>query len=105
MSWLPLWGNIVDTPQYAVPTTGQTVVAGIGVSTLLLDPAGTIAALTVTLPSSPVDGQRFTVSSSAVITVLTINGGTIKGGIGTMSLNGFAKYTYSGTSSTWFRTG
>lgn len=105
MSWASIFSPICDIPQYVIPTTGQTIVANAGTTTLLLDPAGALAALTVTLPSGPIDGQRFTVSSSSIITIFTMNGATIKGGLTSMILNGYAKYSYSVTASAWFRTG
>jgi hypothetical protein len=54
------------------PTTGQTVAAGIGVEYLNIRPAGTLAALTVNPPASPVDGQLFTLYIGVTITALTI---------------------------------
>lgn len=88
--------------QYSVPTTGQTVVSD-GSGAMFLNPAGLLATLTVTLPSSPVDGQTFEISSSQTITVLTVNGGTVKGGITTILLNGWARWRYSVTAASWFR--
>lgn len=66
------------------PTTGQTVTVAPLVSgqsvRLLIKPAGTLAALTITLPgvgvaALPVDGQEVWVVSSQIITALTVNAG------------------------------
>ena len=88
--------------QYATPTAGQTVVSN-GAGTLILAPAGTLTTLTVTLPSSPIDGQAFGISSSQIITALTINGGTIRGALTTIAVNGWAHYKFSATAGAWFK--
>lgn len=88
--------------QYAAPTTGQTVVSN-GAGTLIINPAGTLATLTITLPASPVDGQAFGVAISQVITALTVNGGTIRGAPSTTSLNAWAHYKFSAAAATWFK--
>lgn len=95
--------NVVVT-QYATPTTGQTVTASSGVNALLLDPSGTLLALTVVLPSGPVDGQVFMIGCSQIITTLTITG-TIVGTLTTFALGGFARFCYSGSGAKWFRVG
>lgn len=88
--------------QYAAPTTGQTVTAAAGVDRLLIDPAGTLVALTVVLPASPVDGQLFIIATSQIITSLTITG-TIIGSLSTLVLGGSARFIYSATAAKWFR--
>lgn len=88
--------------QYATPTTGQTVVAN-GSGALVVAPAGTLLALTVTVPSSPVDGQTFSIFSTQIITTLTMNGGTIASGLTTIGVNGAAHWKYSATAGTWLR--
>lgn len=50
--------------QTATPTTGQTVTVTTNVTALHIDPAGTLAALTITLPASPVNGQMLMIGSS-----------------------------------------
>lgn len=89
--------------QYVVPTTGQTITSD-GSGTLLIDPAGLLLALTIVLPASPIDKQKFTMGSSQSITTLTITG-TIVGTLATMALGGFATFMYNATSAKWFRVG
>lgn len=92
--------------QYGAPTTGSTVTATGGSNAiLLLDPAGTLVALTVNLPSSPTSGDRITISSTQIITTLTIGNGTIVGTLTTLALGGFARYMYNSTASKWLRIG
>jgi hypothetical protein len=57
-----------------IPTTGQSLVIPNGVNAYLMNPAGTLATLTLTMPSSPVNGQLLRIASSATITALTLSG-------------------------------
>lgn len=94
-----------DTVARSVPTAGATVNMGNGQnSILLLDPAGTLATLTVVLPVNPSDGDRATISTSQILTALTITG-TIVGTLTTLALSGFASFKYNQASAKWFRVG
>lgn len=66
--------------QYAVPLTGTTVtVATAPVPTsVILEPAGTLATLTVALPAAVnlLDGQTFRLCSTQTLTALTVTAGT-----------------------------
>jgi hypothetical protein len=94
----------VQSVQYAAPSTGATVTANAGVHVLHLDPAGTLAALSVVLPASPANGQDFVISTSQTITALTITG-TIVGTLTTLALGGFARFNYSSSAAKWLRAG
>jgi hypothetical protein len=71
-------GDVVGVPFdfYAGATlvTGSTITMQTAV--LVLNPTGTLAALTVNLPLNPVDGADASISSTAVITSLTVNANT-----------------------------
>lgn len=101
----PLPISVQDLIQIAVPATGDTVVSTNNTTVLIINASGLLAALTVTMPSSPVDNQRWMVASGAAITLLTINGGTIKGAATGLSINGYARFIYSASVGAWFRTG
>lgn len=90
--------------QYATPSTGATV--SMTSNTLVVD-TGTIAALTVNLPSSPVNGQVATILTAGIVTVLTIAsaGNTILGGLTAAVANGFCSYIYVTAQTKWFRLG
>lgn len=96
---------------YASPLTGATIAAASGTSNIVLSPAGTIAALTITLPaaSSLTEGQILRVGSSQVVTSLTLSQGTgtsIVGGPTTIGAAGGFSLIYhasSATSGTWYR--
>lgn len=99
--------NLYCVPARAVPTTGQTVV--LSSYQTILNPAGTLAALTVQLPASPVQGRHARVSCSQIVTTLTVdgNGNTVTGLAPITSTAGwFAEYIYSSTAPAgWFRVG
>jgi hypothetical protein len=54
--------------------TGTTI--AMQTNQLVLNPAATIAALTVTLPLNPVDGAFAEISSTQIITAITVNANT-----------------------------
>jgi hypothetical protein len=55
-----------------VVTTGATTVATPGLLGLTLNPSGTIAAHTTTLPTNPQNNQRFTLRSTQTVTAETV---------------------------------
>lgn len=99
-------GRQVPVVQYTTPATGDTISVGTtGFIRLLINPAGSLLALTVSLPSTPTDGDILQMSSSQIVTGLTMSNGTIIGALTTLAVATFAQYTYSGTASKWFRSG
>lgn len=96
--------NLVPV-QYVVPTSGQTVVMLANIGRLVLNPAGLLATLTVTMPATPINGQQVSISSKQAITAMTINGGTIIGTITTLARGGFASFVYSTDCASWLRAG
>lgn len=94
-----------DTIQMAVPASADTISVAPSTTCLVLNHPTLIALLTINFPSNPPDGQRLIITSGAVVTALTLSGGTIKGGLTTMVVNGFARYIYSSGAGAWFRTG
>lgn len=98
--------RFIPTKQYVTPTTGATVSVGTtGYTTLFINPAGSLLALTVNLPSSPIDGDTVEVHSSQAITTLTMGNGTIIGPLTTMAIATFAKYRYYSDTTSWTRVG
>lgn len=98
--------RLIPAVQYTTPTTGSTVtVNSSGHVRLLINPAGSLLALTITLPSGPSDGDRVDIGSTQAVTTLTMNGGTIVGPLSTMAIATFASYVYSATAASWFRIG
>jgi hypothetical protein len=59
----------------ASPTTGQTVTIGNFTTYTFIAPGGALAALTIALPSAPIDGQEVVVLTTQKITSVTITAG------------------------------
>lgn len=98
--------RLIPSTQYVTPTTGSTVNANNhGNLTLLIDPAGTLLALTVALNGSPTDGDEITIGSSQIVTGLTISGGTVISTLTSLAVGSFAKFKYNATATKWFRIG
>lgn len=96
----------VGTIETVAPTTGQTVTITAGTSAYIINPAGTLLALTVTMPASPTDGQLVWISSSQIITGLTLNansGQTILNVPTTLALGGFCGFMWINSLTKWFR--
>lgn len=106
MTYQAVNGNQLPLVQYATPAAAATVtVNSSGYVRLLLNPSGTLATLTVALPGSPGNGDVVEIGCSQAVTILTLSGGTIIGGISSFAIGGFATYCYSSTASKWFRIG
>ena len=93
--------------QYSVPTTGATVTILAADAWLIVTPAGTLAALTVALPSVKNAGQEVLVVSSQIITALTLSGSgtTVIGAPTAMTAGGFFRMKYDAVLAVWFRVG
>lgn len=93
---------------YVAPLTGATVTPDVGTEFCMIDPAGTIAALTLNMPATPFDGQRFTVNFDAVVTALTMAApasATIKAALTAATAAGYATWKYNKADNTWYRVG
>jgi hypothetical protein len=91
-----------------VPTTGFSKTVTSNTSTLLINPAGTLATGTITFPASTacVNGQELQIASSQTITALTVTAGsgtTINGAPSTILANTSFKYIYNTSGTTWYR--
>jgi len=85
-----------------VPTTGNTLaLTGANQSTVFIEPAGTLAALTLTMPASPSNGDLITIFSKQNVTAVTFNGGTLNGAPTNFSANGATTFVYSSASGQW----
>ena len=61
-------GRIEAGYQYSTPTTGFTITAGVGVSRVIIDPAGTLANGIFQLPAANVDAYVVSFSSTQTVT-------------------------------------
>lgn len=100
--------GLIHNYDYQAPTTGFSYTFASGVQVLIMNPAGTLATGTITMPASPVDGMVVRFSSSQIITALTVlanTGQSIVGALTTLALGGNAQYLYRQTNNTWYRIG
>lgn len=95
---------------YQTPATGFSITIGNQTSSLLLDPAGTLATGTITMPAAPINGQVVNINSTQTITALTVAanaGQSIKNApttlvISTTGSQGYS-YIYRTANTTWYR--
>lgn len=93
---------------YNVPVTGFALTIANGIQALVLNPAGTLAAGTVTLPAAPIDGGTVIISTTQTITALTISpntGQTVADAPATLGIGGAVRFLYNATTATWYRIG
>lgn len=93
---------------YNAPAAAASLTIGNGVQALVLEPAGVIATLTVTMAAAPKDGETVIISTTQTITALTLspNGGqTIVNPVTALAANAFVRYLYRASSSKWYRIG
>lgn len=96
--------------QFETPLTGASITVANTTGSLVLAPAGTIATLTVTMPSAPMDGQKLNISSSNTVTALTLTpsaGQTISNTPTAITVSTTAAYGYTfiyrAANSNWYR--
>lgn len=99
------YGQISSVPMTIfTPTTTATVALTVN-RFHAINPSGTIAALTITFPNSPVDRSFVEVKSSQIITTVTYNAGTggatIKGQINFI-VGSYEKWVYDSGTNTWY---
>jgi hypothetical protein len=97
--------GVLQQYDYQVPTTGFSYTFAAGTTVLVMNPAGTLATGTITMPASPVDGMTISFSSTQQITALTVAGNTgqsIVGNPTTMLAGGAATFVYRLSNTTWY---
>ena len=100
--------GLIQAYDYQTPTTGFSYTFASGVQTLVMNPAGTLATGTITMPATPADGMTIRFSSSQIITALTVSansGQSIVSAVTSLVLGGSAQYIYRATNTTWYRIG
>lgn len=75
-NWIYLFPTADQSKSVQVPTTGFTITFANTSKTLILNPAGTLASGTITMPPGPIDGQEVRLSSSQTVTALTVSPNT-----------------------------
>ena len=87
-----------------VLTTAFTYTFAAGTQVLIIEPAGTLATGTITMPAAPADGMTITVESTQQVTALTMsgNGGTIVGPAVQLIPNQPLSWVYRLANTTWY---
>jgi hypothetical protein len=99
--------GLLQQYDFQTPTTGFSYTFAAGTQVLVMNPVGTLATGTITMPSSPADGMTITFSSTEQITALTLSGNTGQtiGGTQTVLLpaNSAVQFIYRLSNTTWYR--
>ena len=99
--------GVLQSYDYQVLTTGFSYTFASGITTLIAQPAGTLATGTITMPGTPADGMVITFTTTQEITAITINGnaGQSIGGTQTTQLpaNSAMSFVYRLANTTWYR--
>lgn len=83
------------------PATGGTVTL-INNQYNIVNPAGTLVALTVTLPSSPSNNDCVFIKYTQSVTTVTYSGGTVVDGITAPTAGGLVVLTYDSGTTSWY---
>jgi hypothetical protein len=97
--------GVLQSYDYQVLTTGFSYTFASGTTTLIIQPAGTLATGTITMPASPADGMVISFSSTQEITALTVaanTGQTINGNSVQAIPNQPLSWVYRLTNTTWY---
>jgi hypothetical protein len=98
---------LLDTSvNYQTPLTGAALAMAASTGNhLVINPAGTLAALTVTLPVAPLDCQIAKITTTQTLTALTLGGSGVPviGGITAMAAGTTATYRYIAGGLFWLR--
>jgi hypothetical protein len=97
--------GLLQQYDYQASTTGFSYTFAAGTTVLVINPAGTLATGTVTMPASPADGMTITFSSTQTITALTVNGNTgqsIVSAPTTLPARQSATYVYRLSNTSWY---
>jgi hypothetical protein len=100
--------GVLQSYDFQALATGFSYTFASGITTLIANPAGTLATGTITMPGSPADGMVITFTTTQQITALTINGGAGQSIGGTqvslMAANSALSFVYRQSNTTWYRT-
>ena len=97
--------GLIQQYDYQVLTTAFSYTFAAGTQTLIINPAGTLATGTVTMPAAPANGMVITVESTQIITALTLSGNTGQSIVGvpaTLFPNQPLSYVYRLSNTTWY---
>lgn len=105
-NFIHLFGVADQSKSVQIPTTGFTITVANATQSLILNPAGTLAAGTITMPATPIDGQEVRFSSTQTVTALTVSPNaaqTISNAPTTIAPGQGYGYIYHLATTNWFR--
>ena len=97
--------GLLQNYDYQVLTTAFSYTFAAGTQILVINPAGTLATGTITMPAAPADGMTITFSSTQTITALTVNANTgqsIVGAPTVLPARQAGAYIYRLSNTTWY---
>lgn len=96
--------GLLQQYDYQVLTTAFSYTFAAGTTVLVINPAGTLATGTITMPAAPADGMTITVESTQQVTALTMsgNGGTVVGPAIQLIPNQPLSWVYRLTNTSWY---
>jgi len=100
--------GVLRSLDYQTPATLFTYTIIANSQGVILNPSGTLAVGTVTMPASPSDGMTITIATTQTITSLTLlgnTGQTVSNAITTLSAGTAVSYYYRLSNTTWYRVG
>ena len=99
--------GVLQSYDFQALTTGFSYTFASGTTTLIINPAGTLATGTITMPGTPADGMVITFTTTQEITAITINGNTGQSIGGTqvaqLPANSAMSFVYRQSNTTWYR--
>jgi len=100
-AWIPIIPSTGTPQSYFTPTTGATITL-VTNNFNIVNPAGTIATLTVNLPSSPTDQDIVYIKYTQTVTAVTYANGTVVGVAPPSVGSTLVVLTYRGASTSWY---
>ena len=97
--------GLLQQYDYQVLTTAFSYTFAAGTQTLIINPAGTLATGTITMPPAPADGMSITIESTQIITAITVQGNTGQSIVGAPTQllpNQPVSFVYRVTNTTWY---
>jgi hypothetical protein len=97
--------GLLQQYDYQTPTTGFSYTFAAGTQVLVMNPAGTLATGTITMPSAPSDGMTITIESTQQITAITVaanTGQTLVGAPSQIIPNQPISFIYRLGNTTWY---
>jgi hypothetical protein len=98
------FGEADQSKVILTPSSGDTITLATTNLRTIINSSGTLAALTVNMPASPIDGQLQTVTTTQIITALTVGGGgnTIIGQPTALTVGQSFTMIYDLSTTTWY---